>query len=345
MYILMTSQAWLSRSMYSRLKKFTKPLIVVGIVLCFAAYCRAVNVYEVIGAVKQVGYRYVLLIFVTFLAYFFGAISWQYCMPQRKDRVSTGRLFWIRHVGETIALINPASIIGGDALKIHLLHDQGIEEKFSILSIIISRAILIITQVLLSIAVMAILTIQHRVFIFPGIPNILLYMAAGLLILVLSILILDKLIVHVHVGLFKLISSYKLKARTIIATAILEWSSNKSGMWISAGFALLHWIFGSLEFYFILVFLGVNVSITEALLVDMGVMIFKTAGAFIPAQIGVEEYGNKFMLAAVGVSSASIWVAASILRRSRQLLWTLAGLVIYFLIKKPYPLQNGNSVC
>lgn len=333
--------------MFSRFKGFIKPAIVMGMLVCFAAYLRSVDYTEVIGAVKQVGYRYVLLIFVTFLAYFLGTISWQYCMPQRKDRISTGRLFWIRHVGETIALINPASIIGGDALKIHLLHDQGIEERFSIVSIITSRAILIITQVFLSIVVIVVLTIQHKVFIFPWIPNILLYMAAGILILVLFILILDKLIAHIHAGLFKLISSFKLKARTIIATAKLEWSSNKSGMWISAGFALLHWILGSLEFYFILMFLGVNVSLTEALLVDMGVMIFKTAGAFIPAQIGVEEYGNKIMLAAVGVSSASIWVAASILRRSRQLLWILAGLVIYFLIKKSYPLQNanGNSVC
>lgn len=66
----------------------------------------------------------------------------------------------------------------------------------------------------------------------------------------------------------------------------------------------------------------------------MGVILFKSAGAFVPAQIGVEEYGNKIMLAAIGLPETEIWVSASILRRARQLFWIFLGLTIYFVVIK-----------
>jgi hypothetical protein len=81
--------------------------------------------------------------------------------------------------------------------------------------------------------------------------------------------------------------------------------------------------------------LDINVNIIQAILVDMGVVFFKAAGAFVPGQIGFEEYGNKVMLAAIGVVGAEIWITASILRRTRQLFWIFFGLLVYlFMFKK-----------
>jgi hypothetical protein len=72
----------------------------------------------------------------------------------------------------------------------------------------------------------------------------------------------------------------------------------------------------------------------QALTVDMGVVLFKSAGAFIPGQLGIEEYGNKIMLLVIGVPGAGIWITASILRRARQLFWILFGVVLYFVFFK-----------
>src|SRR5690606_17120148 len=106
--------------------------------------------------------------------------------------------------------------------------------------------------------------------------------------------------------------------------------NSKALAW-SVFFALLHWFFGALEFYFILKFLGMEVSILQALLIDLGVVFFKAAGAFIPGQIGVEEYGNKIMLMAIGIFNPEIWLSASVLRRARQLVWTAFGIGVYLL--------------
>ena len=91
---------------------------------------------------------------------------------------------------------------------------------------------------------------------------------------------------------------------------------------------------GSLEFYFILILLGIKTTVFSTLLVDMGVVVIKSIGAFVPGQIGIEEYGNKIMLTMIGVTGATVWVTASILRRSRQLFWMVTSAVMYFVIFK-----------
>ena len=124
------------------------------------------------------------------------------------------------------------------------------------------------------------------------------------------------------------------KIINFLTTLPQAFRNNRRGLAVAFLFFSLHWIIGSLEFYLILKFLGVKASVVQALLADMGVILFKSAGAFVPAQIGVEEYANKIMLAAIGLPDTEIWVSASILRRARQLFWIVFGLGIYFIINK-----------
>ena len=81
----------------------------------------------------------------------------------------------------------------------------------------------------------------------------------------------------------------------------------------------------------------------------MGVIIFKSAGAFVPGQLGVEELGNKMMLQIIGIATGSVWISTSILRRARQLFWITVGFILYLLIKKDHKqrstVQNGNIIC
>ncbi len=44
-------------------------------------------------------------------------------------------------------------------------------------------------------------------------------------------------------------------------------------------------------------------------------MLFKAAGAIVPGQIGVEEYGNKVMLDVIGIVSNEIWLVVTLIRR------------------------------
>jgi hypothetical protein len=86
-------------------------------------------------------------------------------------------------------------------------------------------------------------------------------------------------------------------------------------------------MFGALEFFIVLRMLSVPVVFPDAVAVEMGVIFFKTVGAVVPGQLGIEEYGNKVMLDTIGVHGNEIWLVITLMRRSRQLFWLgIAGI-------------------
>ena len=124
--------------------------------------------------------------------------------------------------------------------------------------------------------------------------------------------------------------------------------TNKKGLLYCTLLFTLHWIIGSLEVYFILKFLGIKAGVLQVIFVDMGIILFKSAGAFVPGQIGVEELGNKVMLELIGIPDAEVWITVSVLRRSRQVFWIVCGMLFYFLYTLKYKgltkILHGDTV-
>lgn len=278
---------------------------------------------RVLSSVSHVGYRFFVLILVTGLAYLFATISWQYCLGDKRKDVSLGRLYLIRHVGETFTLFNPASVVGGDSLKAVILSRYGINTKRAAASVLLSRLVMMASQLTLFISSFITLMFQMP-----------------------ALRLMDS---SAHVaGVLPFLSSrsksLRLKVQTFLREVPPLIRENKKYMILSVLFAILHWIFGALEFYFILKFLNIDITIVQALVIDLGVVFFKTAGAFIPGQIGFEEYGNKIMLSIVGVNSDEVWITASILRRARQIVWIGIAAAFYFLFIGKKNQVNENQV-
>lgn len=298
-------------------------------------FVRATDWQAVLAAVRQVGYNFLFLLGITFLSAWLGVWGWQYCLPDKGAAVPAWKLFWIRMFGENIAILNPASMVGGEAAKIYLLRDLGVEPRTALHSIILSRTIMIVSQIcLLLLAIVVFLILSGFSISRPAWSG---FWSGGTLLLVLGGLWLLRSRVfrrgaRAFLGRFGWLERYR-QARQYLSNLWQElrtfYRDNRRAMFLSFLFCSLHWVVGSLEFYFILLFLGVKTTVAKALLVDMGVVVFKSAGAFVPAQIGVEEYGNKVMLALIGVAGSTIWVTASILRRTRQLCWMVMGFAVY----------------
>ena len=70
-------------------------------------------------------------------------------MPKESYVISGWQLFWIRLFGETAAILNPASVVGGEALKVYLLREKGVEDQWALHSILLSRVFMILSQLLL----------------------------------------------------------------------------------------------------------------------------------------------------------------------------------------------------
>ncbi len=304
-------------------------------------FVRATDFGKVSASIQQVGYKFGLLMFITGIAYYFGTLSWQYCLGWSFAAVSTARLFLIRHIGETVSLINPASLVGGETVKAMLLKDYNLNKNLAVASILSSRAIMVVTQLLMFTLAFTILALSDETFeIIPMDSHWLLYGIMAMLLLLgcmyfFWLPVKLQILTTKHGLLLKQKTrALRLKIGGVFTELRLLFKHHKKMLLLASLFAAMHWIVGSLEFYFILKFLGVKASIPQALLVDMGIIFFKVAGAFIPGQIGVEEYGNKVMLLAIGIPGTEIWITASILRRTRQLIWIVFGIGIYFLVFK-----------
>lgn len=313
--------------------KYIKLLILLTVIVSLAIFLNTTDFNKVLESIRQIGSKFIILVMVTFLSSVLGTLSWRACLGKQANSIPLSQLFLVRHIGEIASIFNPAGIVGGEALKIHLLcSSQNLEKKMVLASILVSRTIMILTQLVLFSFV--------AIWIFvPALNFVKVPFYSHYLILVGTCLVLIYLLFRSYIKRLGL----STRIRNLYRSTSGLYQSNKKALAYSSLYALLHWIVGAMEFYFILTFIGVDVSVFHAILVDMGVIFFKTAGVFIPAQAGIEEYGNKVMLLAIGVPDTEIWITASILRRARQLFWLVFGIGVYLFIYRSWTQRLGEA--
>ena len=331
-------------------RKGFRILILASIVVPIAIFVLQVDFTLVWEGLRRIGSGFFVILLVTFVAYTFGTMGWWICLGSERSSISLWQLFGIRQVGETVALYNPSSVVGGDMLKNELLKSYSIPNDRSLESVVASRVTALLSQQLLlavSLCWLATITTSLHDFARYGIALLI-----GLLLL------------------FKIFFFYLLNRKRNQMLPNLEDSSTiwqrfrrilyklttqtqyffqykKKLFWWSYFFFFLHWVVGGLEFYLILRFLNYDIELMDSVWMDMGVILFKSVGAFIPGQLGIEELGNKLLLTTISIQAASVWVTVSILRRARQLCWIIVGAICYIFIRKIDSfkiLRDGNTV-
>ncbi len=335
----------------SKLILIFKYIILITVCICMIQFLRKIDLKSVFVMLREVGYGILLILPLTGFAYYLGTLSWQVLLGNDSKKVNSFQLFFIRQIGEMVGILNPTSIIGGDLTKIYYLRRHEINERSATNSVVSSRMTMILSQILLSTLVLIWLLYHAGSTVLLDGFRTLIYIALVILC-------------TVQIGLFYWIyrtrncaslsrsnaaattTIGRMRSRIIQALKDLKKTarSDSSAFIISFTLALLHWIVGSLEFYVVLAFLGIDIAMMQAILMDMGVILIKSIGAFIPGQIGIEEFGNKIVLAAIGVQSATIWFSISLIRRFRQLVWIMIGCIAYFFlnqqIKPPYAVNE-----
>ena len=309
-------------------------LIIFGSLLLFI---RQTNFAEVAKYLQLIGFGYVYIILVTLVAMLMGTIAWRYTFDEGSiEHIPFLKLFTIRLVGENIGLLNPSNIIGGDAYKGYLLSKEGVPYHKSTSSIVLSRMIMMSTQILTFIvaALIFAVVVEESALLkwitIGAIVLILLLAGVGYLILMFGLTGRGVRQLLTRLGWRSLI--YKFKKIYVQLRSLYR--NHKKRFYKAVGFNVLNWLIGSLEFWLIFYFLSTQISVLDALLVDQGVLVLKSFGAFIPGQLGVEEFSNKVMLSIVGIKATGLWVAASIVRRSRQLFWIIVSGLLFIIIKR-----------
>jgi hypothetical protein len=221
-------------------------------------------------------------------------------------------------------MFNPTGAIAGELFNARMLTGEGIEEQDACKSVWLTRALMILSQLLLLVIVL----VQFLFFLSDELSREMKFVVClCLFVLLLAISGLAFLLLRkgkeTETGpngkIRHTVISQIEKMRFLLAAHICIHPGKTS-----VAFLLFsaHWILGSLELFFILYFLHYPVDVWDSIFLDTLIIVLKSTASFIPGQLGAEELINKFALHLLGIDSPDLWLSVSILRRARQLFWS-----------------------
>ncbi len=324
-------------------KQYFIGILLVVVLILVGKFISTVDFRQLGEYLSRMPGMFVGVVIASLFAYLAPTYAWQLIMGKERKKVRFFDLFMIKHVGEMLTAFNPTGIIAGESVKAVYLHKRGVDARQGLSSIIMLRILIILSGIFL-----AIISGVYLIIVKAGDSSNLLYILIAVALIVFFCYLLTVFLLNSKLYLGKTVENIKRKTNWSFITDKIVSSSyeinqlsadffaaNKIRFTVAFMLCVSQWIFGSLEFYIILQMLGLDISMVDAVAVEMGVIFFRTIGAVVPGQIGIEEYGNKVMLDAIGVESNEIWLIATLMRRGRQVLWLgIAGIFMIIISKK-----------
>lgn len=351
--------------------KYLKYLFLCLALALFAWFITASDIKftDVIANLEKVGFNFFFLILVTFIAQLLATIAWDLSFTDSPPNISLFRLFLIRLVGESLAVINPTNVVAGESLKALMLKREGVDYTTSIASLTLSRFLVVFS--LVTLLIFSFFSIIHAL----QNQNVLgadlkqyshyiqdygTYFAIIFIILLITFITISIYSLSKGFGLLSLpfkflhtkfrstiwIKASYIKLKQVDNKLLKLWKIQKGKTLLAYFLSGLHWILGGLEVYLIFTFLNVDVSALSVITTEMGIInIFKSLGAFVPGQVGIEEAGNQVMLNILGIQSGAIFLTITVLRRARQIFWIGTGIMVFtFFMKKKESFSENKQL-
>ena len=300
------------------------------LLLVFAV--QSVDIKSVTILLTKMKWGLLIVLSIYILINFADAAAWKYALkPDEAKTITLGQMWRIRQIGEAFNMATPLGTMGGEPLKAELLKEvYRLNMKQTVSSLVVSRT----TNLLGLISFFLI----GAVFIWraPGIDST--FKTTSFIgLTVFSILILLFLFFQIHGGL-KIISNWfaKFPLGKPIRHALKEletlshhmanyYNENPIRCLESIWYAFVGWVLGVAELYLTLYFLGENLSLTDVWIIEALIQLIKVGSFFIPLNLGALESGMVIIFASMGMST-NLGMAASVVRRIKELVWIALGL-------------------
>jgi len=294
-----------------------------------------VGLAELAHALSNVrGAGWTVLLFYPVVS-FWDAWGWRYVFPPAWRKMRIVDLFLVRLAGEAVNSTTPFLDAGGEPLKIALLHRRfGLDKPSAASATVLAKAFLFFSEV----AFWACGLVPALVFAPASLGwkwALSIFCVAATLLSLGVALLQSKGFFSFFLRLVgrvaphsKLAERFRAPFEAVDASMAAVYSGNATAP--AAAFALhfTGWVAGGVETYLMFHVLGVPVSPVEALTLEALLQLTRTASCVIPGNIGVQEAGMAFYAGWFGMSP-SYGVALSLLKRTRQLLWSLIGFAVW----------------
>lgn len=301
--------------------------------LGLTAYVFSQHAGTVRESLSRVGWGFLLYLAVTTVIYFLDTWGWRAVFGDGHAPVPFSRLFWVQRAGEAANKVTPLASLGGEPLKIYLLARDGAKMKDAFASVAVSKTLMTLGQVFF-IFLGALLAIRE----VPGREGFFLGFAAfpgAILAAILVTAALDLRLRRMRNPAASRPPDAALSPKKQSpGAAILEtWGrvadyfyAHPRESFLSFLLFFLGWAAGGLEMLIGAYVLGFPLSISEALAFEALIVSVNMATFLIPANVGTQEGGYAYLAPILGVSAPHA-LALAVLRRCRDVLWIIAGLL------------------
>jgi len=250
-------------------------------------------------------------------------LGWKYAFA--RGHVPFHRLLGARLAGDAVNVATAVASIGGEAVKAWLVR-RDVSYEDSVPAVVIAKTTITIGQ--------ALFLLIGIVVAWAALPLDSVILRTMLWLLAVEILAVGGFVLVQIAGLVRrggrLLAGLGLGDATYaerLDDALRRfYRRDRRRLLLSTGFHLGGWLLGAVETYLMLRVLGVPASVPTALVIEAFGSGVRFATFLVPANIGASEGANAAAFAALGFTASS-GLAFSLVRRGRQAIWIIVGLL------------------
>ena len=278
----------------------------------------------------------IVVFFPAVLVALFDTLGWRYAFLS--GIVPFGPLAASRLAGEAFNMATPTAAVGGEAVKAWLLRGHAPLDA-TLASVIVAKTTITLGQgfyFLLGVVVawrtgLTGSALLHGMLWLLGIEAV----ALGLFVLVQT-----RGMLGWTLRLLERLGVRPLRGQATLGRVDAAlgqfYRSAPERLGLSIGFHFIAWALGSVETWLILKFLGSEVSLATATVIEAFGTAVKVATFLVPASLGVLEGGFLATFATLGLSSTTA-ISFSLVRRLREAVWVAIGLIAFAVMRPREP--------
>jgi putative membrane protein len=311
--------------------------LLAGGLTVFAWFVHRAGPAEIWQVCTSLGWFAPLVLLPYALVYCADTLGWFFAFgSEHRPRLKFLPLYRIRWCGEAVNNVLPSAYVGGEALKVYLLHKRGVPAKDATASVVVGRTVQTLTQVMF-------IALGSAAFLQIAAPDSRLrkgmILALGLSVSIVVVLfwlqrhgmfsLLLQALQKIHLRIPKLESRRERLQQT--DQQIIRFYQNDRRRFVQSACAYLTgWLLDTLDILLVAYLLGMPINWLQALAIEAFVGVAKVLGFFVPGALGVQESGIVLVCRWAGLSD-TFSLAYAVIRRGRELVFASAGwLMLYF---------------
>jgi putative membrane protein len=293
------------------------------------------GIVQILEVLVRIGWLGMLVVIVFHLSQMLcSALGWQVIAGPQDVVPHTRTWLLLRWIREAVNNLLPLAQIGGEFVAARLLRTRGVPLASAIGGTIADLMMEMATQVLFTVFGVALLVqiaghTQTTAVVMKGLLFAALIVGAAFAALWLG------LAAFIEKAILRMGRSLGWPATAQIGglhAALVGCYRSPGRVAASAGWHLISWLLGGIEVCLVLHFFGHDIGLGAGMIIESLGQAAKAVGFAVPGAIGVQEGGYLIVCRLLGISP-EIAIALSLVKRLREILWGLPGLVLWHRIE------------